>query len=47
MNSPSGSFIWYELMTTDANAAAAFYGNVVGWKIADRASVSRAPRTIA
>jgi hypothetical protein len=31
-----GSFIWYELMTNDANAAARFYGSVVGWKIADR-----------
>ncbi len=31
-----GSFIWYELMTTDANAAAKFYGAVVGWKIAER-----------
>lgn len=28
-----GSFIWYELMTTNANAAAKFYGDVVGWKI--------------
>jgi predicted enzyme related to lactoylglutathione lyase len=26
-------FIWYELMTTDPDAAAAFYGAVVGWKI--------------
>lgn len=30
------AFIWYELMTTDANAAAKFYGSAVGWKIADR-----------
>ena len=29
-----GSFIWYELMTTDATAAAKFYGAVVGWNIA-------------
>ncbi len=29
------SFIWYELMTTDPDAAAGFYGEVVGWKIAD------------
>lgn len=36
MNQAAGSFIWYELMTTDANAAARFYGAVVGWKIADR-----------
>lgn len=26
-----GAFIWYELMTTDADAAAGFYGEVVGW----------------
>ena len=32
-----GSFIWYELMTSDVAAAANFYGAVVGWKIADRA----------
>jgi uncharacterized protein len=30
----TGSFIWYELMTPDATAAAKFYGAVVGWKIA-------------
>jgi len=28
------SFIWYELMTTDPDAAARFYGAVVGWRIA-------------
>ncbi len=28
-------FVWYELMTTDDVAAAAFYGDVVGWKPAD------------
>lgn len=27
-------WIWYELMTTDPEAAAKFYGGVVGWKIA-------------
>ena len=37
MNTPDpSSFIWYELMTSDAGAAARFYGAVVGWKIADR-----------
>ncbi len=36
MSNGAGSFIWYELMTPDANAAARFYGAVVGWKIADR-----------
>jgi predicted enzyme related to lactoylglutathione lyase len=33
MANPLGSFIWYELMTTDPDAAAKFYGAVVGWKI--------------
>lgn len=29
---PHGSFIWYELLTTDPDAAADFYGKVVGWQ---------------
>ena len=29
-----GSFIWYELMTTDAGAARDFYKAVIGWDIA-------------
>jgi predicted enzyme related to lactoylglutathione lyase len=33
-SSPASSFIWYELMTTDADAAAEFYGSVVGWDVA-------------
>jgi predicted enzyme related to lactoylglutathione lyase len=33
MGNPVGSFIWYELMTSDPDAAATFYGSVVGWKI--------------
>ncbi len=35
-----GSFIWYELMTTDPTAAAKFYGAVVGWKIPEHADPS-------
>ena len=27
-----GDFVWYELMTTDSDAATAFYGAVVGWQ---------------
>lgn len=27
----NGSFFWYELMSPDPDAAAAFYGHVVGW----------------
>ena len=34
MANPAGAFIWYELMTTDIDAARAFYRAVVGWDIA-------------
>src|SRR3546814_16309776 len=34
MTKPKGSFIWYELMTSDPDGAARFYGAVVGWTIA-------------
>ncbi len=30
-----GSHIWYELMTTEPDAAAKFYGSVVGWSIGE------------
>jgi len=30
-----GTFIWYELMTTDEDAAIAFYREVVGWTASD------------
>src|SRR5260370_40370611 len=29
------TFVWYELMTTDAAAAEKFYKDVVGWKTQD------------
>ncbi len=35
MANPGGTPIWYELMTTDADGAQAFYADVVGWSIAD------------
>jgi uncharacterized protein len=28
-------FVWYDLMTPDLKSATAFYGDVVGWRIAD------------
>ncbi|MFC3079090.1 VOC family protein [Phenylobacterium terrae] len=31
MTNTPGEFIWYELMTSDPDAAADFYGAVVGW----------------
>src|SRR5947207_4384572 len=30
-----GRFAWYELMTTDVEAAQAFYGEVLGWRAQD------------
>jgi len=33
MSNLVGNFIWYELMTSDADAAAKFYGSVIGWSI--------------
>ena len=34
MRNKHGDFIWYELMTTDADAAEAFYSGLVGWSFA-------------
>lgn len=31
MTNQHGDFIWYELMTSDADAASDFYGKVIGW----------------
>lgn len=31
MSASNAKFVWYELMTSDAQAAAAFYAKVVGW----------------
>jgi uncharacterized protein len=35
MANSHGRFVWYELMTTDMDAAKAFYAKVVGWGIED------------
>ena len=35
MANPHGSFVWYELLTTDAEAASRFYGEVIGWAARD------------
>lgn len=34
MANPVGSFIWYELLTTDPAGAKSFYDSVVGWTVA-------------
>ena len=31
MPAPRGKFIWYDVMTSDTKAAAAFYSDVIGW----------------
>ena len=33
MSDATGRFVWYELLTTDPEAAKAFYGEVVGWSV--------------
>lgn len=35
MSHPEGRFVWYELLTSDARAAEAFYAAVIGWRMAD------------
>ncbi len=35
MPNKHGDFIWYELLTTDPDAAAVFYGSVLGWEVSD------------
>jgi hypothetical protein len=35
MANKHGDFIWYELLTEDADAAQAFYAEVVGWQVVD------------
>ena len=40
-----GHFAWYELLTTDVAAAAAFYGEVVGWGVKDASTAGLAYAT--
>ncbi|HEX8840571.1 MAG TPA: VOC family protein [Sphingomicrobium sp.] len=42
----SGGFIWYELMTTDADAAKEFYDAVVGWDVGPAAEEFKGYRMI-
>lgn len=30
-----GTFVWYDLMTTDLSAAMSFYSQVIGWEVKD------------
>ena len=45
-NAQSGGFIWYELMTPDAEGAKAFYEAVVGWTIGEAAPEFKGYRMI-
>jgi predicted enzyme related to lactoylglutathione lyase len=38
MDNSGGRFVWYELATTDIEAAKAFYAGVVGWSTVDTAA---------
>lgn len=33
MGATSGRFVWYDLLTTDLEAAKAFYSDIIGWKM--------------
>lgn len=35
MPNQHGEFIWYELLTTDSEAALAFYSAILGWQATD------------
>lgn len=35
MPNQHGDFVWYELITSDPDAASAFYGPMLGWSVAD------------
>ena len=43
---PEGDFIWYELMTTDADGAKSFYDAVVGWDFGEGAAEYQGYRMI-
>ena len=44
MTNEHGDFIWYELMTTDADAAQAFYQGLLGWEVQDASQPEMAYR---
>jgi hypothetical protein len=46
MSNITGKFVWYDLMTTDVDAAASFYGSVIGWTAADSGMNDRSYRLL-
>ena len=43
MATPRGKFIWYDVMTTDTRAAAAFYSDVIGWSAQEHQTAGLIP----
>ncbi len=41
MSTSQGTFVWYDLMTTDTKSAESFYRSVVGWSAVDSGMVDR------
>ena len=41
MPTPTGSFVWYDVMTTDTRAGEAFYRAVFGWDARDSVAANR------
>jgi predicted enzyme related to lactoylglutathione lyase len=42
MSTNHGTFVWYELMTSDTKAAESFYRRVIGWEAKDSGMADRA-----
>jgi len=46
MANKHGDFIWYELMSADADAATAFYGELMGWRFSNSGQPGRDYRIV-
>lgn len=46
MANPAGSFVWYELLTTDVDGAKRFYDPVVGWTVEQQSDFPNGYRMI-
>jgi uncharacterized protein len=46
MPAPRGTFIWYDVMTSDTEAAASFYSDVIGWEAQEHPMPGNATYTV-
>ncbi len=46
MSTSPAKFVWYELMTSDIQAAESFYRNAIGWEIKDSGLTDRTYRIL-